>query len=153
MELIKKLLELIYNSPKFSSEIAEDITQISISKNQGLYLSDLINRFKPKTVIELGFGYGVSALWIQTANKQIKKHIVIDPYHHTPNNRIIHRVLKRQSNLKMIYSNSQQHLANLVATQQKADFVFIDADERFDAITADLHFVTQILNPGGIVVI
>lgn len=153
MELSKKLLDLIYSSPKFSSEIAEDITNISISKNQGLYLSKLINKFKPKTVIELGFGYGVSTLWIQTANQKIDKHIVIDPDHHTPNNPIIYRVLKDLPNLEIIYSTSQQYLATLVATKQKADFVFIDADEKFDAITTDMYFVTQILNPSGIVVI
>jgi predicted O-methyltransferase YrrM len=148
------LIFKIYANAHFAQSIAQNLFPISISLRQGMYLVSLINRYKPFLLLELGVGYGISSLWIQAAKHTPKKHIAVDPYGPKPNNPIITQTLSQQPNLHFHQNISSQHYtANLNQKGKQVDFVFIDADEKFDSVVTDMYFVTKVLKKNGIVVI
>lgn len=153
MKNISKLLQKIYSDATFAKNISEDIFPTSISLEQGQFLSEFVKKNRPDTVIELGLGYGISSLWINLKYKP-KKHIIVDPFRLQTKNEVIYQLIKKQQHIQLVENNiSQVFLANFYNKGKKADMVFIDADENFDAVITDLFFVTKILKNNGIVII
>lgn len=141
------ILKKIHTDP-----VRQHYFPISIHWQQGTFLASLIRKFQPKFLLELGSGYGVSSLWIQSALLPTSTHIAVDPWAtHPPD---IRTTLKNRRYSLVTSHTSQEYLArNARRLRGKLDFVLMDADERFDGCMTDVYFVNQIMMTGGLLII
>lgn len=157
MNSARKLLERIYREGAFAQSIAPDVFPVSINHTQGVFLSQLVDKHAPTICIELGFRYGISSLWIQSARAVPKTHIIVDPFHREPgppkSTRIITYIKKRNGVVFEERMMSQEFLAAFFTARKKADMVFVDASQWFDSVMTDMFYISRVLNTQGIVVI
>ena len=157
MKSAKALLERIYTDEVFAQNIATDLFPVSITRKQGEFLACLVDTYKPKVLIELGFRYGVSSLWIQSARLVPKTHIIVDPFHHEPvppNMTLIDTYIKKQKGI--VFEErlmSQEYLATFFIARKKADMIFVDASQWFDSVMTDMFYISRVLKIQGIVII
>ncbi len=153
----RELLTRLYNDRQFRDDVAPDIFPMAITEEQGNYLANIISVRKPNICVELGFRYGISSLWIQSAIHKPATHIIIDPYHHIPyppRRDIIDAHIKSQPGVVFEEEkNSQEKLAELSYEGINVDVAFIDASQWFDSVVTDMYFLTRILRKNGIIVI
>jgi predicted O-methyltransferase YrrM len=157
MNNARTLLDRIYTDFEFAHAIADDLFPVSINRDQGIFIAKVIDRHKPKVVVELGFRYGISSLWVHSATHRPSSHIIIDPYHHIPNppkRFTIDTFIRKQKGVILEdHMTSQEYLAKLLRQKTKVDMVFVDASQWFDSVMTDMYFVARILRLKGIVVI
>ncbi len=151
------LVEKIYHDAVFADRIAPDMFPTGVSYTQGKFLSRAVSRYTPQVVIELGFRYGISSLWIQSAAHPPRRHIIVDPYHHIPSppkQSTIDDFIKKQKGVTLEDSmTSQEYLARVMQSGTKVDFVFVDASQWFDSVMTDMFFVSRVLRIHGVVII
>jgi predicted O-methyltransferase YrrM len=60
--------------------------QFAISQEEGDFLHKMIKSVPPQISVEVGCAYGISSLYICEALREVNgaKHIIIDPYQHSP---------------------------------------------------------------------
>lgn len=157
MTKARQLVERIYTDEVFSHGIAPDIFSDSISHAQGIFLSRFIDTYRPRYVIELGFHYGISSLWIQSARHAPDKHIIVDPYHHMPAppvSGILDDYIKNRKGVALEERlTSQEYLARACIKGRHVDMIFMDASQWFDSVMTDMHFISRVLKIGGRVII
>lgn len=157
MTKARQLVERIYTDEVFSHGIAPDIFSDSISHAQGIFLSQCVDAYRPAHVVELGFRFGISSLWIQSARHAPASHVIVDPYHHIPAppvSTVIDDFVKKQKGVVLEDTlTSQEYLARALSKQRHVDMVFIDASQWFDSVMTDMYFVSKVLKIGGIVII
>lgn len=128
---------------------------ISISQEQGKFLKKLVEKQKPKVLIECGFGFGISSLWLLSAKHSPEKYYIIDTFRESgvPNDFIYKQVIKNK-NVEFIENlTTQQFLAQFEAQGKKADLIFMDADERFDGLLTDFYFAFRVLEKDGTIIL
>ena len=134
----------------------------SISRQEGLFLQELIREFNPKNTLEVGLGQGVSALFICEALARTAgtRHIVIDPYQYEPDifghnfEGAGIRNLEKAGYTEMVEFYplpSYTILPKLHAEGRKIDFAFIDGWHTFDYALVDFFHIDKLLNVGGVV--
>ncbi len=134
----------------------------AISLASGIFLQELIRELKPKNSIEVGLGYGASALFICEAlgPDTGSRHVVIDPYQYAPDflGKTFEGIgmlnLKRAGYAGMVEFSSlpsSQALPQMAAQGRKFDFAFIDGWHTFDHALVDFFYIDQLLKIGGIV--
>ena len=135
-----------------------------IPTEEGFFLKSIVSEFKPRISLEVGLGYGISALFICDALSQIPeaRHIVIDPHQVRPGATHISfegvglenlRKAGYESLIEFHDAPSQLALPSLVSQGLKIDFAFIDGWHTFDFASVDFFYVDLLLRPGGVVVI
>lgn len=125
----------------------------SLSKVQGEYLVQLTQNANPKGILELGFGFGVSALWIELGNVSQVPHIIVDPYRISSLNSSIYKFIKTQKNIYFEENDTSQiFLAQALKEFKSFDFILLDADARFDGFMTDIYFISKLLKPNGTLV-
>lgn len=141
------LLQDLYTQPT-----SPQLFPISINWQQGQLVADLITQYHPNYILELGSGFGISSLWIQSATTQQSTHCAVDPWAtHLPK---IKKALKHSKYRLETDYTSQEYLAqNLTYLKGKLDFVLMDADNRFDGCMTDCYFTNQALKTGGVLVL
>lgn len=157
MTKARQLAERIYTDESFSRRIANDVFPVSINYGQGVFLSSVVDAYRPKILVELGFRYGISSLWIQSARYAPGTHVIVDPYHHIPvppKSAIIDDFIRKQKGVVVEeHLTSQEYLASISHKGRHVDMVFIDASQWFDSVMTDMYFVSRLLKIGGVVVI
>jgi predicted O-methyltransferase YrrM len=129
----------------------------SITPDVGLFLQDLIRRRKPKTVVEVGLAFGISALFICEALQECGglRHTAIDAHQSTQWHGI------GMNNLRLagfghlaecIESHSHLALPEIAAKSTRVEFAFIDGWHTFDHTLTDFFNIDRILAVGGVVV-
>jgi predicted O-methyltransferase YrrM len=133
----------------------EKITKIStsIKSHEGNFIGDIIQRYHCKSCLEIGMGFGISAMYILSYSYTTL--ISIDPVQSTEwNNRGI-KLLKMMgltSRHHLMKANSFNALPALLKTH-KFDFIFIDGLRTFDDTLNDFFYSVKLLNTPGIVII
>lgn len=156
--------------------------QSQIPEQDGQFIQQLIEQYKPKKSLEIGLAYGISALYICEALAKVggDEHVVIDPLQYGAS-----------KYLNLSYASSDErwdaynwsvktgwrgigmlnlqragfgglvkhlgepgHLAlpKLVEANEKFDFAFIDGWHTFDYVLIDFFYADLLLKPGGILV-
>ena len=129
----------------------------AITADVGILLQDFIRRQQPKTIVEVGLAFGISALFICEALQECGglRHIAIDPYQSTQWHGI------GMNNLRLagfghltecIESYSHLALAEMAAKGTRIEFAFIDGWHTFDHTLTDFFNIDRILAVGGMVV-
>jgi predicted O-methyltransferase YrrM len=118
-----------------------------------------IKTVKPKVSLEVGFGCGISTLFVcdaLVANSGPCKHIVIDPNQKTTFHNIGLQNIQRAGYEHMIELHetpSELALPRLLAEGTKIQTAIIDGWHTFDHTLVDFFYVNKMLEVGGIVIL
>jgi predicted O-methyltransferase YrrM len=129
----------------------------AITAEEGSTLQRLIRLHKPRTTLEIGLAYGVSALFICEALAEVsgEKHIAIDPVQHGWGD-IGLLNLERAGLAPLVEFHgepSHRALPALDAAGRRVDFAFIDGWHTFDYVMVDFFYVDRLLNVKGVLVL
>jgi predicted O-methyltransferase YrrM len=129
----------------------------AITADVGEFLQRLIRQRKPKTTLEVGLAFGISALFICETLKECGgvRHIAIDPHQSTQWKGIGINNLKLAgfgNLIELKESYSHLALAEIEARGTTVEFAFIDGWHTFDHALTDFFHVDRILPVGGVVV-
>jgi Methyltransferase domain len=112
------------------------------------------------TVIEIGLAYGGSALAIGEAllraGSRTPRHVVIDPFQFSAYDGVGWEVLGSaglDGVAELVTEPSQRFLGRLADAGFVADAAFVDGSHHFHNVFVDLHFLGEIVRPGGLVLL
>ena len=136
-----------------------DFERVTLPTADADILRDLLLAESARVVIEIGLGYGTSALAIGEALSRLpsgpRRLVVVDPFQDQYNCVGRDAVLAAGlgATLTLLAERSQLALPRMVTEGLSADAAFIDGSHRFDDVFVDMYFLTEILRPGGLVVL
>ena len=129
---------------------------VSIPTAEGERLRHWVAREAARQTMEIGLGYGVSALYIcaGTVATPGARHVAMDPHQTT---RFEGRGLSligaagMADMLEFYERPSESVLPDLLEDGRTFDFAFVDGNHRFDWVFVDLVYLGRLVRPGGIV--
>lgn len=131
---------------------------VATSAAEGEALRSWVTREAANQTIEVGLGYGISALFIcegLLANGGTNaEHVVIDPHQNTRFANCGLQFLDDAGIADMVVfhaGESQVVLPRLLAEGRRFDLGFVDGNHRFDAVFVDLVYLGRLLSAGDIV--
>lgn len=135
-----------------------DVRAVAISPDEGDALTRWVRDEKPARTIEVGLGYGLSALCICDgligAGRPGARHLALDPFQ---SDRFADGGLEvlREAGVAHLVEHraeiSQTALPALWRAGSRFDFAFVDGNHRFDAVFLDLFYLGRLLPKGGVV--
>lgn len=127
------------------------------SKEQGLFLQEIIDFVKPSQSLEIGLAYGISTLFILEKHHELnnapKSHIVIEPF---PWGGVAEHNIKKENLFDLVdirYQKSHDVLPKLYYENHRIQFAYIDTTKLFDIVMQDCYFVDKILDINGVIVL
>jgi len=133
---------------------------VAASPGEGEALRDWVKREGAAHTIEVGLGYGISALFVCESlldnGDETARHVVIDPHQATRFADIGLQVLDEAGVAGMVEyhaEESQVVLPRLLAEGRRFDLAFVDGRHRFEAVFVDLYYLGRIVRTGGVVFI
>jgi predicted O-methyltransferase YrrM len=140
-----------------------DLFPVAASAAEGEALRDWILREAAMRTVEIGLGYGISALHIcegllenysRAPRHVVPRHVVIDPYQATRFSNCGLQFLDEAGVVQMVELHAEDSRISLPRFLDEArsfDFAFVDGNHRFDGIFVDLFYLGRLVQPGGIV--
>ncbi len=128
----------------------------SIPRAEGEALAGWIEREAARRTIEIGLGYGVSALFIGRALRAgpgSGTHVAMDPHQGTHFAGRGLQVLSEAgltASVEFFEEESQVVLPKLLSEERVFDLALVDGNHRFDRVFLDLIFLGWLVKPGGI---
>ena len=160
--LIKEII-LTYKTQAIG--VPQETIQAGVKVPEGYHLYSLIKDNKFENILEIGFAYGISALFICEALKEngSGKLISVDPYQSTQWKNIAVKHL-RQSLGEAGFSkyselmeepsySAMPKILNRKSGANSMDLIFIDGMHLFDYTLVDLFYADLLLRVGGVVVL
>ena len=121
-------------------------------------MRDWVVRENATRTIEVGLGYGVSALFICEGllrnGRPGARHVVIDPNQSTRFADCGLQFMEEAGVSEMIEhcdEQSQIVLPRLLSEGRTFDLAFVDGNHRFDGVFVDLVYLGRLLRPGAVV--
>jgi predicted O-methyltransferase YrrM len=146
--------------PVWTRGAERDFETVTLPERDCDLLRDLLISERARTVVEIGLGYGSSALAIGEALVTIgaaqPRHIVIDPFQQQAFANVGWDVLCSaglDSITTLMAASSSIALPKLVTDGVVADAAFVDGSHRFHEVFVDLYFLRKIVRPGGVIVL
>jgi predicted O-methyltransferase YrrM len=131
---------------------------VAASAAEGERLRTWVNDEGATRTIEIGLGYGISALFIcegLLANSGADaQHVVIDPHQNTRFADCGLQFLDDAGVADIVEfhaAESQVVLPRLLAEGRRFDLAFVDGNHRFDGVFVDLVYLGRLVSAGGIV--
>ena len=120
-------------------------------------LREWIVREGAAQTIEIGLGYGVSALFacegLLANGGSDARHVVVDPHQATRFADCGLQLLEEAGVAELVEHHaeeSQTALPRFLAAGRAFDLAFVDGNHRFDGVFLDLVYLGRLLRPGGI---
>lgn len=133
---------------------------VAIGGAEGEALRDWVTRESATRTIEIGLGYGISALFacqgLLRNGDPAASHVVVDPYQATRFGNCGLQVLEEAGLASLVEHHeeeSQIALPRFLAEGRRFDLAFVDGNHRFDGIFVDLTYLGRLLRPGAIVLV
>lgn len=152
--------ELAEHGPPRSPDGAPDFATVTLPRRDCDQVRDLLVDERAGTVVEIGLAYGGSALAIGEAllraGSPTPRHVVIDPFQYTAYDGVGWELLRSaglDDVVELVTEPSQRFLARLADVGFAADAAFVDGSHHFHNVFVDLHFLGEIVRPGGIVLL
>lgn len=151
--------EYIREVLRLSGEQAERVAQITggIHREEAELLARVVDEIDPTVSLEVGLGYGFSALTICTSGSvpsPERRHIVIDPHQSTYWAGIGLRHLRSAGLDNIVELREELSYRALPALEREGtriDLAFIDGWHTFDFAFVDFFFIDKMLREGGVV--
>jgi len=141
-----------------SDGTVHDLFPIVVSAAEGEALRHWVLREQATRTVEVGLGYGISALYICEAllenSATASLHVVIDPYQATRFSDCGLQFLDEAGVGQMVElhaEDSQISLPRFLDEARSFDLAFVDGNHRFDGVFVDLFYLGRLVRPGGIV--
>ena len=119
-----------------------------------------VERHEPQATLEVGLGYGISALSICLAlvrtGVDTPRHVVIDPFQASRFSNVGLQLLAAAGVAGMVEHHGEESqivLPRLLSGRRAFDFAFVDGNHRFDPVFVDLFYLGRLLRPGGVSVL
>ena len=151
-------LEEIYRTKQVTNGIERFDLHSNISREEGSLISRCLATVKPDTYIEVGFAYGLSALYAGSTLKAVNpgyKHIILDPVQTESWGGVGIHNLKQEGlwdNVEFIAKGSEIALPELMQKGTRVQAGFIDGWHTFDHALIDFFYINRMLDVGGIVI-
>ncbi len=131
---------------------------VAVGTAEGIAIRSLVLREAAALTIEVGLGYGISALFtcegLLMAGVPGARHVVIDPNQATRFAGCGLQFLAEAGVTGLVEfhaEESQTTLPRLLAQGRRFDLAVVDGNHRFDAVFVDLFYLGRLLRPGKIV--
>lgn len=132
---------------------------VAIPPAEGAVLRELVVRESASRTIEIGLGYGLSALYICEAllmnDDPGARHVVIDPHQAGRFANCGLQFLEEAGVIDLIEyhaEESQTVLPQFLRDGRGFDLAFIDGNHRFEAVFVDVAYLGRLVRPGGVLV-
>ena len=131
---------------------------VAVYAAEGAALREWVLREGATQTIEIGLGYGISALHVcegllGTADPAAR-HVVLDPYQATRFADLGLQFLEEAGVAEMVEHHTEASeiaLPRFLGEGRSFHLAFVDGNHRFDGVFLDLVFLGRLLRPGGIV--
>jgi predicted O-methyltransferase YrrM len=137
-----------------------ELFPVAIPPSEGGALSDWVIREGATRTIEIGLGYGVSALFVceglLSQSVPERRHVVIDNHQDTRFANCGLQFLEEAGVMGLVEFHSEDSrlvLPELLREGRSFDLAFIDGNHRFDGVFVDLVYIGRLVRPGGVVFI
>jgi len=131
---------------------------VAVYAAEGEALREWVVRERATQTIEIGLGYGISALHIcegLLANADATaRHVAIDPYQATRFSNCALQFLEEAGVAGLVEHHAEESLIVLPRFLGEArgfELAFVDGNHRFDGVFPDLVFLARLVRAGGIV--
>jgi predicted O-methyltransferase YrrM len=131
---------------------------VGIGAAEGEVLRDWVMREDVSRTIEVGLGYGISALFIceglLTNGAASARHVVLDPYQQTRFANCGLQFLDEAGVAAVVEFHAEASeivLPGFLAEGRRFDLAFVDGNHRFDGVFLDLIYLGRLMRPGGII--
>jgi predicted O-methyltransferase YrrM len=137
-----------------------DVRTVAISAGEGEALKRWVIQEKATRTIEIGLGYGVSALHIcegliETGDPQAR-HLVLDPFQARRFANCGLQVLEEAGIRSLVEYHdemSQIALPGFLEEGRQFDLGFVDGNHRFDSVFVDLFYLGRLLRRAGVILL
>jgi predicted O-methyltransferase YrrM len=134
------------------------LNETRISPEQGAMLRQLMIDNSVSRSLEVGFAYGFSTLWMLDALRKHPEalHVAIDPFEKIQWHGIgLNQVdkIRFEGTFKWLQELSIHALSDLIRQGEKFDFIYIDANHKFDGVIVDFYLCDKLAHPGSIIVL
>jgi predicted O-methyltransferase YrrM len=130
----------------------------AIGQEEGEALRECVRREHATRTIEIGLGYGISALFICEGllwnGEPDARHVAIDPHQSTRFDDCALQFLEDAGVTSMVQHVSEESqivLPRLLADRRTFDLAFVDGNHRFDAVFIDLVYLGRLLHPATVI--
>jgi predicted O-methyltransferase YrrM len=137
-----------------------ELFPVAISADEGNALRGWVTREGASRTVEVGLGYGISALHICEGllrnGDATARHVAIDPYQTLRFADCGLQFLEDAGLADLVElhrEESQIALPRFVFEGRSFDFAFVDGNHRFDGVFLDLVYLGRLVQAGGIVVV
>jgi predicted O-methyltransferase YrrM len=135
-----------------------DLFPVAASAAEGEALRDWVLWEKATRTVEIGFGYGISALHIcegllENSGRE-SRHVAIDPNQATRFSDCGLQFLDEAGVGDMVElhaEDSQISLPRFLDEARSFDFAFVDGNHRFERVFVDLFYLGHLVRRGGII--
>jgi predicted O-methyltransferase YrrM len=131
---------------------------VAVGPIEGAAIRSWVIREHAARTVEVGLGYGISALFacegLVMAGGPCVRHVVIDPHQDTRFAALGLQALGEAGVARLVEfypEESQIVLPRLLARGRRFDLAIVDGNHRFDAVFIDLYYLGRLLRPGKIV--
>lgn len=131
---------------------------VAVGAAEGRALRDWVTREDAVHTIEIGLGYGISALFIceglLTNGHPAARHVALDPHQATRFANCGLQFLEEAGLAELVEyhaEESQLALPRFVTEERSFDLACVDGNHRFDGVFLDLVYLGRLLRAGGIV--
>ena len=133
---------------------------VAVSPKEATWLREWVRRERPVKTIEIGLGYGVSALHICEGlllnGVHADKHVVIDPHQDWRFSQLGLQHLEDagiRDRVEFLDEESQIALPRFMEQKRSFDFAFVDGNHHFDYVFLDLFYLGRLVTKGGLIVL
>lgn len=141
-----------------SDSSVHELFPLATSLAEGQALRDWVTKEKATHTIEVGLGYGVSALFICEGllinGDKNARHVVLDPHQATRYKDCGLQFLEEAGVAHLVEyhaEESQIALPSFLSQDRHFDLAFIDGSHLFDAVFLDLIYSGRIVRPGAVI--
>jgi predicted O-methyltransferase YrrM len=139
-------------------ETLHSLFPVAVSAAEGEALREWVLREGASQTIEIGLGYGISALHVcegLLANADpAAQHVAIDPYQARRFSNCGLQFLEEAGVAGMVEHHEEESLtalARLLGEARSFNLAFVDGNHRFDGVFPDLVFLGRLVRAGGII--
>jgi predicted O-methyltransferase YrrM len=156
---VSDLLQRIFDQSSVTDEKGNVIQLHSHTPEaQCKFLDEIIRLVKPSASIEVGLAYGISTLQIIHSMASLQKgftHVVMDPFQHEWNNIGMLNISRSgyAPHVRFFSERSSVILPRLLGEGLRVQFAYIDSTKVFDQLVVDVHYITTMLDNGGVIVL
>ncbi len=134
---------------------------VAASAAEGDVLRGWVIREGATQTIEIGLGYGISALHIcegllRNNAGPAARHVVVDPFQARRFSDCGLQFLEEAGVAELVEHHAEESqiaLPRFLGEARSFDLAFVDGNHRFDAVFVDLYYLGRLVRPGGIVFI